>query len=230
MKQAIIYARFSPRPNPELCTSIEFQVDKCKSFCEAKDFDQIAVYSDAGKSGKTIRSRPGFEQAMIHVCKIKGVLVAYHLNRISRGIIDSVKMCESLEKNGADLAVVTQSFDTTTAAGRFFFYVMCALGQMQREEAAEWTTAKLKAMREKGLRVSREPRYGYKLDPNDPKKVIKDPIEQQLIKQVLLWRKQGKTYRRIVELIEKEGYRARGREWNPGSIFNLVKRHGPKEL
>ena len=229
MKQAIIYSRFSPRPDPDRCTSIEFQESKCRAYCEAKGFDVLALYRDAGLSGKRADNRPGFQQALLHVTKIGGVLVAYDMNRVTRGIIDAVETSNLLAKHHADLAFVTQSIDTTNATGRAFFYFMAVLGQREREQTGERTAAKLQDMREKGLRISGQPRYGYKLNPADPKRVIPDLTEQAVIKDVLRWHEQGRGPREITRMLVKEGYPFRGHSWNHVTVIRIVRRYGPKK-
>ncbi len=229
MKQAIIYSRFSPRPNPDQCTSIEFQEQKCRAYCEAKGFDVLTSYRDANMSGRRADNRPGLQQALLHVAKVGGVLVAYDQNRLSRGIIDAVEIADKLSKAGSDLAFVMESVDTTTANGRFYFYLMALLAQHQREQTGEITSSKLQSMHENGMRISREPRYGFKVDPADPKRVVPDEMEQQAIRQVLRWHKEGRGPREIVRLLVKEQYPFRGHGWYHNTVVRIVARYGRKK-
>lgn len=48
------------------------------------------------------------------------------------------------------LRILTDSIDTSTPAGRFFFHVMSALSEMERELIVERTRAGLAAAREQG--------------------------------------------------------------------------------
>lgn len=48
------------------------------------------------------------------------------------------------------IVVLTDSIDTSTPAGRFFFHVMSALAEMERELIVERTRAGLAAAREQG--------------------------------------------------------------------------------
>jgi len=229
MKQAIIYSRFSPRPNPDQCTSIEFQEQKCRAYCEAKGFDVLACYRDANMSGRRADNRLGLQQALLHVAKIGGVLVAYDLGRVSRGIIDSVNLTDRIGKSGADLAFVMDSIDTTTATGRYIFHLMAALKQYQREETGERTSAHLQNMHENGFRISQQPRYGFKVDPADRKRVIPDEMEQQAIRQVLRWHKEGRGPREIARLLVKEQYPCRGHSWHHNTVMRIVARYGRKK-
>lgn len=64
------------------------------------------------------------------------VLVAWKLDR--------------LQARGVNFRSLTDSIDTSTAAGRFFFHVMSALAEMERELIVEHTRAGLTAAREQG--------------------------------------------------------------------------------
>ncbi|EPP7193488.1 recombinase family protein [Klebsiella pneumoniae] len=64
------------------------------------------------------------------------VLVAWKLDR--------------LQARGVNFRSLTDSIDTSTPAGRFFFHVMSALAEMERELIVERTRAGLAAAREQG--------------------------------------------------------------------------------
>ena len=45
MTQAVIYARFSPRPDANECDSVEKQLERCRSYCKAHGYDVISTTS-----------------------------------------------------------------------------------------------------------------------------------------------------------------------------------------
>ena len=53
---------------------------------------------------------------------------------------------------------MTDSIDTSTPAGRFFFHVMAALAEMERELIKERTKAGLSAARARGRKGGRKPK------------------------------------------------------------------------
>ncbi|WP_387467117.1 recombinase family protein [Photorhabdus sp. RM323S] len=57
---------------------------------------------------------------------------------------------EVRQKPGDRLICLTDSIDTSTAMGRFFFHMMSALAEMERELIVERTNAGLSAARAKG--------------------------------------------------------------------------------
>ena len=59
MTQAVIYARFSPRPDAQDCDSVEKQRDRCRSYCKAHGYDVIAEKDDEDMSGGRADNRAG---------------------------------------------------------------------------------------------------------------------------------------------------------------------------
>jgi len=67
-----------------------------------------------------------------------------------------------LRERGIDFRSVTEGIDTTTPAGRFFFHVLAALAQMERELIRERTNAGLAAARARGRKGGRKPKLSPK--------------------------------------------------------------------
>ncbi|NHB89178.1 recombinase family protein [Photorhabdus tasmaniensis] len=99
-------------------------------------------------SGKTA-SRPGLKQALEHL-KPGDSLVVWKLDRLGRSVKNLVALNEKLTENGVHFQSLTDSIDTSTPMGRFFFYVMSALAEMERELIVERTNAGLVAARAQG--------------------------------------------------------------------------------
>jgi DNA invertase Pin-like site-specific DNA recombinase len=77
-------------------------------------------------------------------------LVVWKLDRLGRSLKQLLSLAEDLEGRGVHFRSLTDSIDTHTAAGRFFFHVMGSLAEMERELTIERTQAGLKAARAMG--------------------------------------------------------------------------------
>jgi len=55
-----IYSRVSTEEQAKEGLSVEAQIDKCKAFCEARDWEVFKVYKDAGFSAGSL-NRPALE-------------------------------------------------------------------------------------------------------------------------------------------------------------------------
>lgn len=69
-----------------------------------------------------------------------------------------VTLIEELRQRGVNFRSLTDSIDTSTPMGRFFFHVMGALAEMERELIVERTRAGLAAARAKGRVGGRRPK------------------------------------------------------------------------
>ncbi len=102
------------------------------------------IYKEA-MSG-TRRDRPELNRALEHL-RAGDTLVVWKLDRLGRSVKDLVELVGDLEKRGVHFQSTTDSIDTSTPAGRFFFHVMASLAQMERELLVERTQAGLEAAR-----------------------------------------------------------------------------------
>ncbi|MHC6686319.1 DNA-invertase hin [Klebsiella variicola] len=77
-------------------------------------------------------------------------VVVWILDRLGRSVRDLITLVSELRARGVNFRSLTDSIDTSTPAGRFFFHVMSALAEMERELIVERTRASLAAAREQG--------------------------------------------------------------------------------
>ncbi|ENS0251721.1 recombinase family protein [Klebsiella pneumoniae] len=105
------------------------------------------IFEDTA-SGKNSR-RPGLRRA-IRRLKPGDSLVVWKLDRLGRSVRDLITLVSELQDKGIHFRSLTDSIDTSTPAGRFFFHVMSALAEMERELIVERTRAGLAAAREQG--------------------------------------------------------------------------------
>ncbi|EDR5075842.1 TPA: recombinase family protein [Salmonella enterica subsp. enterica serovar Reading] len=101
-------------------------------------------------------SRPGLKRAL--KCLQSGdTLVVWKLDRLGRSVKNLVTLISELHERGIHFQSLTDSIDTGTAMGRFFFHVMSALAEMERELIVERTNAGLAAARAQGRIGGRRP-------------------------------------------------------------------------
>ncbi|WJM84099.1 recombinase family protein [Dickeya chrysanthemi] len=99
-------------------------------------------------SGKNAR-RPGLKRALRKL-KRGDTLIVWKLDRLGRSVRDLITMVSDLQGRGIHFRSLTDAIDTSTPAGRFFFHVMSALAEMERELIIERTRAGLAAARAAG--------------------------------------------------------------------------------
>ena len=105
------------------------------------------IFSDK-LSGSRL-DRPGLAAALSHL-RSGDSLVVWKLDRLGRTVRQLVEFVARLNQDGIEFRSLTDGIDTTTPAGRFFFHMMAALAEMERDLTRERTMAGLAAARARG--------------------------------------------------------------------------------
>jgi len=113
------------------------------------------VFSDKVSGAR--ESRVGLDQALSHL-RNGDALVVWKLDRLGRTVRQLVTFAEALKERGVEFRSLTDGIDTATPAGRFFFHMMAALAEMERDLIRERTSAGLAAARARGRHGGRRPK------------------------------------------------------------------------
>ena len=82
-----IYVRVSTEEQAKEGLSIYAQIDKCKSFCNARDWDVFKIYKDAGYSAGSL-NRPALELLLRDAKEKKfNIILVYKIDRFSRKLL-----------------------------------------------------------------------------------------------------------------------------------------------
>lgn len=128
---------------------LDLQVDALKQAgCER-------VFTD--QAGGSRLDRAGLESAMSHL-RSGDTLFVWKLDRLGRTVRQLVELVAALQAKGIEFASLTDGIDTGTPAGRFFFHVMAALAEMERDLVRERTKAGLAAAKARGRLGGRPPK------------------------------------------------------------------------
>ncbi|WP_250667047.1 MULTISPECIES: recombinase family protein, partial [Escherichia] len=100
------------------------------------------IFEDKASGKKA--ERPGLKK-VLRMLSRGDTLVVWKLDRLGRSMRHLVVLVEELRDRGINFRSLTDSIDTSTPMGRFFFHVMGALAEMERELIVERTRAGLDA-------------------------------------------------------------------------------------
>lgn len=140
--QVIGYARVSTKEQ-----DLSLQLDALSKYgCDRIFTDKIS----------SVKERQGLTDALGYL-RQGDTLVVWKLDRLCRSLPDLIKISELIRTTGAQLVSITESIDTSTPAGRLYFNILGALGQMERELIQERVKAGLAAARRRG-KVPGKPR------------------------------------------------------------------------
>ena len=138
------YARVSTQDQ-----NLELQLDALtKAGCQKVFEDTI--------SG-TRADRPGLGKAL-EMLREGDTLVVWKLDRLGRSVKQLVELVSALHKQNVQFKSLTDSIDTGTPSGRFFFHVMASLAEMERDLIVERTRAGLDVARQRGGKGGRKPK------------------------------------------------------------------------
>ena len=140
--QVIGYARVSTKEQ-----DLSLQLDALSKYgCDRIFTDKLS----------SVKERQGLTDALGYL-RDGDTLVVWKLDRLCRSLPDLIKISEQIRTTGAQLVSITESIDTSTPAGRLYFNILGALGQMERELIQERVKAGLAAARRRG-KVPGKPR------------------------------------------------------------------------
>ncbi|MDA8084003.1 MAG: recombinase family protein [Nitrospiraceae bacterium] len=222
MKKAVGYIRVSTTEQATEGISLDNQKSKIAAYCALNDLELIEIIEDAGKSGKNL-SRDGV-QALMSMVKGKRIdaVVVYKLDRLSRKVIDTLTLIETIERAGVTFHSLNEKIDTSTAMGRFFLNITASLAQMERDLISERTKDALQMKIANHERAGQIP-FGWRL-ADDGNTLIPHEAQQEVIAQVKMLHSQGMSYRAICEALTKAGHRPQGKAWQPKTIGRIIKK------
>ena len=113
------------------------------------------VFED--KVSGTRADRPGLSKTL-EMLREGDTLVVWKLDRLGRSVKQLVDMVSELNKQGIQFKSLTDSIDTGTTSGRFFFHVMASLAEMERELTIERPRAGLEVAKKLGRKGGRKPK------------------------------------------------------------------------
>ena len=215
-----IYTRVSTEDQAKEGFSLDAQLEKLRSYCKARDWDIGGEYVDDGYSGRNVK-RPAYTRMMEEMDKWDTLLVI-KMDRIHRNSKNFMLMMEDLKKHGKEFVSMTESLDTSTAMGRFVMDIIQRIAQLESEQIGErvYIGMEQKAKTNGGVLGFNIP-YGY--DYVDGKLVV-NPDEARVVKDIYSWYKQGKSMGKIAEMLNNAKIPTkRGGFWAKKTVSSILK-------
>jgi DNA invertase Pin-like site-specific DNA recombinase len=148
-KRALLFARVSTGKQ-----SHRAQLEALKACCLLREFIVEHVVIETAGAGDPHR------EALRKVKKIitsggVDVLLVHRCDRLARSVRELLDIAEICSNYNVDLVSRTEPIDTTTGAGRFFFTVMAAVSEFERDLIRERVRAGMSAARARGFEPGR---------------------------------------------------------------------------
>jgi site-specific DNA recombinase len=190
-----IYSRVSTEEQAKEGLSVEAQIDKCKSFCDAREWEIFKVYKDAGFSAGTL-NRPALELLLRDAQEKKfDIILVYKIDRFSRKLKDLITILEDLKTENINFTSVTEQIDTTSAMGEAFFQIIGVFAQLERGMVKERVQLSFDRKINLGEALYRAP-FGYTYQN---KKLVKHPQNAEKVKEIFEMWIAGISYKDICQ-------------------------------
>lgn len=193
-------------------TSLDAQRESAESYIQSqKHLGWINLpfrYDDGGFTGASIE-RPAL-QRLLQDIKDKKIdcVVVYKVDRLSRSLLDFVKLLQFFDEQQITFVSVTQHFNTNTSMGRLTLNILLSFAQFEREMISERTKDKMGAARKKGRWVGGRPALGYDLDYHN-KKLVVNPKEAELVRHIFELYLEKKSLLETAKALTLEGYKTK---------------------
>ena len=147
--------------------SLDAQREACEAYITSqKGNGWVCVatrYDDGGYTGANT-DRPAFQRLLKDIeADLIDCVIVYKVDRLSRSLLDFLKVVQVFETHEVSFVSVTQHFDTSTSMGRLMLHILLSFAQFERETTAERTRDKMAAARRKGKYMGGKPILGYDL-------------------------------------------------------------------
>lgn len=220
MKNAVIYARYSPGPN-QTEQSIEGQIRECTKYAETHDLRIVGHYIDRKISGRT-DNRRDFQRMIDDSGKgIFEVVILYHTDRFARNRYDSAIYKHQLKQNGIELCYAT----TDLPKGPEGIILESVMEGWAEYYSAELSRKIKRGMRESALKchsTGAGHTLGYKTAPD--KSIVIDEEGAQAVRTIFDMYIKGKSHAEICDYLNGLGFRTiRGKPFNKNSVSHIIK-------
>lgn len=224
--KAILYPRVSD-PRQVDNTSLEFQTDQCRRWCDANGYETVKVFLEEGRSAKATEHRKTLREALEFIRQQKGAIdafVVYRIDRFTRQTRDFLALRDTLTILGCRMISVTEPLDDSPA-GRMMGTFLAGIAQFDNEVRAERSRAGMKALAEQGCWVWVPP-LGYATGRTAAGKplIVPDADTAPIVRSALqMFASGGYTQEYLRQMVNHSGLRSRyGKAISRQSFRQLV--------
>jgi site-specific DNA recombinase len=204
-----IYSRVSTEEQAKEGISIDAQIDKCKSYCDAREWTIYKIYTDPGFSAGSL-DRPAMKELLQDANDQRfDIILVYKIDRFSRRLKDLIMVLEELKLKNINFTSVTEQIDTTSAMGEAFFQIIGVFAQLERGMVTERVKLAFDRKADLGEALYRPP-YGYTYQN---RKLVSDPQTSLNVQDIFEMWITGIDYKVIAGKFQI----------SPSSIYTIIK-------
>ena len=151
MKKAALYLRVSTIDQTTLNQELEL-----KEYCKRNNLEVHKIYKDEGVSGAKTK-RPALDLMLQDMRKKEfDSIVVWKLDRLGRSTQHLLQFLEEFNNKEVRLVVTDMNIDTSTSQGKFFFTIIGAVAELEREMIRERILAGNERRKSQGKKLGRQ--------------------------------------------------------------------------
>lgn len=165
--------------------------------------------------------RPAFQELLADIENgLIDIVVVYKVDRLTRSLIDFVKIIDIFDRKQVSFVSITQQFNTTTSMGRLTLNILLSFAQFERELTGERIRDKLAASKKKGMWLSGIPPMGYV--KKDGRLEIQE-AESKIIKLIFNKYLELKTVPELLKYLNENNVHTRsGKNFYKGHLYKIL--------
>lgn len=215
--RAVIYARQSLDRTGE-GAAVDRQTSDCQRLAEQRGWTVTDVITDNDLSASTGRVRPGYVRLLEAMrAGSLDVVVVWHVDRLTRRLVDLEEVIALCEQTGVRLATVTGDLDLSTDTGRMLARILASVarGEVERKGARQ-RAANAQRAHSGRMGWTRRP-FGY--DRDDAGQVVVVEDEAAGLKAAAELVLSGSTLAAAARMLDERGLTTTaGKPWNVTSL------------
>lgn len=187
--------------------SLTTQREVCSAYIRSQEYKAWVElpdrYDDGGQTGSNLE-RPALAALMGDIEKGKiDTVVVYKIDRLTRSLVDFVRLVDLFEQRKITLVSISQAFDTSDSMGRMVLNILLTFSQFEREMIGERVRESLRARKRHGKIHGGMPPFGYRVE-NDT--LIVDEHEASIVRFIFDEFIKTERYNAVQNAIDKNGF------------------------
>ena len=204
-------------------TSLETQEKRCRAFAELHGFSIDKVYSEVVSGGVEFRKRPVFQKVLSEL-KSGSNLVVSRLDRLSRKVIDTLKLVDDFKKEHKDICITDIGNIHKDGVSKIFVTILASLSEIERENISQRIKQSKSIAKEERKYLGGFKELGFRVDENN--QLVPDEKEFPIVESIFSLRKSGLKLKEISDQIKNKF----GRRIYYPQIHKVLKREHNQKL
>lgn len=235
IKRCAIYTRKSTNKRLDHdVNSLVTQREICSAYITSQQYkgwiELPHRYDDGGHSGSGM-DRPALAILMqdIEAGKVDAVIV-YKIDRLTRSLLDFVRLIEIFDRQNITLTSISQAFDTSDSMGRMILNILLTFSQFERELISERSRDSVRTRKKHGLVHGGMPPFGYVSTESG---LHIDKAEAAIVRFIFKKFLQTSRYTAVMTAVRDAGYCSSvkytqqgasrgGKPMSPGTVYGII--------